>query len=468
MLNLLHINGEEDLPGGMSKANFHIGHVNYYENGLAVPIDMRFTNDGHGFFIMNKANYTVKIPENFNSIIPMKFNNGWNTETLSTKPSNIFWLDNEGKETLISTPQNSIGKLKHTDLFLPDQTIEFIDAFGKGIDVEIQARGSALLREIIVGDLSVLINRPSKVNYLAISFDIEDYEAWDIRSDVIWNKSSSIIANTTKNWSIGNGTDSLFIRPMRLMDKKGEIYPIKIMWRIRDNKRQFVKLIPIEILDKVSFPIRIDDSTSYWVGAGDGEVRNSNANYVTCRTAATGSAIYAISPYVWVGQATGYIIFRIFLPINTNGLSSNAIITGATMNINLYTSNGNRFNAAIVGSTQSDPTTLAVADFANCGVGGTGNEKADPTLYSNLVAMDTAVSNNYSIWTLNSTGLAAINRTGYTKLGLRSDKEYTGSGTAPTVNEYMGWYMSEQTGTDKDPYLSISYYIPGGITTKGV
>ncbi|MFA5165652.1 MAG: hypothetical protein WC481_08860, partial [Candidatus Omnitrophota bacterium] len=62
---------------------------------------------------------------------------------------------------------------------------------------------------------------------------------------------------------------------------------------------------------------------------------------------------------------------------------------------------------------------------------------------------------------LNSTGLAAINKSGYTVLVLRFAWDvvatFGGAWDGPWANSHVAINMSEIAGTDKDPYLEIDY-----------
>ena len=56
----------------------------------------------------------------------------------------------------------------------------------------------------------------------------------------------------------------------------------------------------------------------------------------------------------------------------------------------------------------------------------------------------------------------------YSLIAEQPIRVYTGivtssvSGAAPTDGEAFNWYCSEETGTDKDPKLSVTYTLPGG------
>jgi hypothetical protein len=72
----------------------------------------------------------------------------------------------------------------------------------------------------------------------------------------------------------------------------------------------------------------------------------------------------------------------------------------------------------------------------------------------------------YNDFALNSNGIASISKTGITKFGIRN-ANYDVTGTAPTwgsaVQCYLIGYFADQTGTDNDPKLVVTYHIPGSF-----
>ena len=67
--------------------------------------------------------------------------------------------------------------------------------------------------------------------------------------------------------------------------------------------------------------------------------------------------------------------------------------------------------------------------------------------------------NAYNTWTLNSTGTAWINKTGYTQLAVREGHDVLDVWPSYTTNQgnWIDVYLSEQNGTTQDPYLNVTY-----------
>jgi hypothetical protein len=139
--------------------------------------------------------------------------------------------------------------------------------------------------------------------------------------------------------------------------------------------------------------------------------------------------------------------------MDTSGLTSGATITAATF----YRYGNGAGNAtettypasvALVESTISG-TSVATSDWPN--VGNTRFCDTDITI-------QTAAGGAYRSWVLNATGLAAINKTGFTKLALKAANDFSDS-TAPTARSFSReWEYSEGSN---DPYLEVTYTVGG-------
>jgi len=191
-------------------------------------------------------------------------------------------------------------------------------------------------------------------------------------------------------------------------------------------------------------------------GAGDGYVRSENATWTTARTATTGDGFN----YNTGGNILGssyyssywdkYRFYRSFFPVDTSALPVDATISGAKFYYNISTINVSTGGGQdLVQTSQVSTSELELADVHSFSytVGAT--------------RVDTGLGYNY--FTFNGTGLTWISKTGYTKLGIicARDTDNSSPGEVNSSDIYSGYY-SNQTGTDKDPYLVITY-TEGGI-----
>jgi hypothetical protein len=198
---------------------------------------------------------------------------------------------------------------------------------------------------------------------------------------------------------------------------------------------------------------------SYYANAGgDGSVyRQSNTSWADSRTGdGTSMAEAATTSYIGnegAGGGTIFITRRGFFPIDTSSLDDNATINSATFNF--YTDNceqnygGSPIYVDLFLSTQADPSSLALADYSKLTVD-------SPT--SLITERKACVSNQYNETTLNATGEAAINLTGYTKLVLRTDFDIDNLMSGGGYREFTV-HNTEYANATSDPYLSIDWEV---------
>lgn len=136
----------------------------------------------------------------------------------------------------------------------------------------------------------------------------------------------------------------------------------------------------------------------------------------------------------------GYNIQRSFLYFDTSSIPAGATIIEAKLY--LYgASNPYNTDIQVYEGTQAD--TLTTDDFDNYGSAWSSNIRI--------------VVGQYNVITLNSTALSGIAKGGTTKICLRQ-YDHDVLDVAPLTGVYIvSVYSIDQEGTDKDPYLSVSY-----------
>lgn len=240
-----------------------------------------------------------------------------------------------------------------------------------------------------------------------------------------------------------------------------ELRSKKMVWRFSPAGLAYILLFGL--LGKFAgLPLAFMGTTETYYAhtTGSGRVGYSdNSSWSTTRDATTGITATPGDTDSYICRVRhllgNYIIDRNFQPINTSGLPDSAIISSATYKIWLLsygdTSSDGHDYAVIVQTSQSDTTTFTTADYDLFGT----TEGSDQFSLSGSLA-----TGEYKTFTLNATGLGWINKTGYTKLGVRGGGDITNN--APPDNTYYQFYgyCAAQTGTDKDPYLSVTYSVP--------
>jgi len=180
----------------------------------------------------------------------------------------------------------------------------------------------------------------------------------------------------------------------------------------------------------------------------DGWIENSSGLYVTARNASGGS-VSASAMIFYVGQKfdpMGYFIYKGFTFFNTSAIPDDATITSATLSLygEVDASDQDFFLIIQNGQPASPHDPLQSDDYYHGNYSGNGGS-LNTTGFS---------SSGYNNITLNSTGRSWINKTGMTKLCLRSSRDI--NSIAPTINEYVRIYTSEQ-GSGYKPKLIVVY-----------
>jgi len=186
----------------------------------------------------------------------------------------------------------------------------------------------------------------------------------------------------------------------------------------------------------------------------DGMLYNLDVDYLTCRDAVSCSAVIDSFGYVTIGQLNIplYKCFRGGLMFDTRTIPSNAIIDSLSLNFTLYYYDSDRDFSLIIQNGQPiyPHEPMLISDY-------------DLTKYSNdggsfNTALLPTVTNPFSI-ILNNTGIGWINKSGITKLMIRSSEDI--NSIVPSI-EYIQLYLSDFFGGHEEykPHLFITYHLP--------
>jgi len=156
---------------------------------------------------------------------------------------------------------------------------------------------------------------------------------------------------------------------------------------------------------------------------------------------------------------------RMITLFDTSAIDDADEISSATYSLHGRTPTDNSFTATdwgvnVYSSAPASNTALAAGDFDSLGT----------TAYSDTAIVigswDTADYNDY---TLNASGIAAISKTGITKLGAR-ESTYDAPNSAPTFQASKSveirCYLAEETGTDKDPKLVVEHTAAASVANS--
>ena len=213
------------------------------------------------------------------------------------------------------------------------------------------------------------------------------------------------------------------------------------------------------------------DNLQKYSGAGDGYVERTAApveTWTTIRSGAGVTADYTTTPIYLRNQrgSGGYnLLSRAVFQFDTSSLGSAAI---ASSTIYIHSDSGNTITSGSCGVnttylnfytvTTASQTTLSTADFALANFGTT--PLTSTTTYATWDA------DVYQSKQLNTTGVAAINKTGYTSIAAMTDADRynVDAGCADFSYNIFGIDMSEAAGTSEDPYIEIQF-TPAATTT---
>lgn len=195
----------------------------------------------------------------------------------------------------------------------------------------------------------------------------------------------------------------------------------------------------------------------------DAYLFNDNASSWAALRAEAGSNIDQASATeaTLIGEkATNWNLARNPYVFDTSVLGAGATINSAVFSLKSTTSTGNGTettnpaNGALVGVTPANPASLAATDFSTFGT----TRYADSDVTRSAFANGSAT---YKDWTLNATGIAAINKTGVTALGIRPSNDFSDA-TAPTARSFaIGYFSADATQTNR-PKLVIDYTAASG------
>jgi len=437
-----------EVAGG-KRYRFHASHVNYRDGASFKRINTWLSWDGIlSRWGQNRASYNCSLP---------KYADDWIDFTSAYLDANISI-----KARPVAAHAQGILHNGEAD----GNYVLYPDAFGTGIDLRIYAEEDGLKKVVVIN------KKPGKIVDMTFDFELDLPSLKTIRDNLgnIWDRTSGLDF-TDRTLMIGDAGKELYFREALLWDSAGKTQPVKIEFYRKLLKVYLRKTVPAAFLENATYPVYTDHPTSYYSGAGDGYVEFSSTDVYDWDTvwdathdAATGTSApytgaYAYAPELINDWATTFTLSlaRAFYPFDTSAIPDGATITAATLNLYCkekrfgLTGAYDYFN--VVQTTQASSSALSTADFDQCGT------IHSPTVGASNVTVSTLSTTAYTSISLNSTGLGWVSKTGYTKLGLRIGRDLADAdpvGVDDNDSDKARFYCSEQTGTDKDPYLEIT------------
>jgi len=185
-----------------------------------------------------------------------------------------------------------------------------------------------------------------------------------------------------------------------------------------------------QLWDVNKFRVFQPDHTGYLYKA-------SVVNYADAQGAATGTA-YDDNVTIGVGQLTegtpvsAWYVWRGFLEFDTSTIGAAATIASASIvfEIDGYYVIDTEFNLVLVGAGSGVAYPLQAEDY--------NTMRGQTTSYGSVTIGTSAENKRIFIMSLNSTGIAAISKTGKTYFGLRSSRDIAATEPGAAADEMLG------------------------------
>lgn len=206
-------------------------------------------------------------------------------------------------------------------------------------------------------------------------------------------------------------------------------------------------------------------STIYSTGQGGYIFGPANATWATAHDATSGT-VQNETDDIYAGDrntGSGHQLRRGYQVYNTSSIGSDTI-SSVTQSLYAFivTDNDNDSEAYIniVNFSPDDDTSVVGADFNNFGT----------TKYASDVDITGISTSAYTDFSFNATGIAAINTSGRTSVGIREghDIEDTPTTLSSGQAERVYFYGSEEVGTSLDPKLTIEHAAAATFTPKTI
>lgn len=224
----------------------------------------------------------------------------------------------------------------------------------------------------------------------------------------------------------------------------------------------YIKIATFEMPRLFEFPqielVKAISLANFSVGAGGGDVREDTTAqaWATKRSQTTGTAVRDQSSDSFdrmhaTKVGSDFELGRVSLITDTSALNDSASISAATWTIaSSANSITDTYKYCLVGNTQVSDTLLATADFDDL----IGSSLNTPTEYATRV--DVTGASQTAVLTLNANGLAAISKTGYTKMALRSNMDIDNSDPTGQNTIRITWGSTFLSITSSSPSVSAS------------
>lgn len=340
------------------------------------------------------------------------------------------------------------------------ESVRYPGALGEGIDLEVRLGSDALFKEAVLDTPATLASLKQADGFVEVPFALQANEKFDLVSSSGESLDASGTLTTDEMVTVVSESDApAYFRAPVAYDANGNVTPIEIRYERTETGVRLTKLLPLSWLEGATYPVRTDTVVTYYSGAADGHVYKENvSNWNTIHDATSGTKVGGETMRVQTAKngSGNYFINRVAIPFNTSGLPDNAVISSATLRfyvtgVGNTDNDGNDF-VRVVQTTTNSATDLVDEDYDQIGA------IDNPTAGATDKDIST-ISNEANLsFSLNATGMSWIDKSGWTKLGLREGHDAVDA--APDYENGVTVYTSSYTDPARQPRLEITYTTP--------
>lgn len=213
------------------------------------------------------------------------------------------------------------------------------------------------------------------------------------------------------------------------------------------SKQDFDDAMKLTLIDKIKeFFGKPAYATKYYSGGGDGSVGMEGTGWAAVHDALTGNRLTtaSVNGIAYNGGADYWAVDRGGLPIDTSSIPDDFTLTDGSLQLYceaVYTNNDQ--TVTVVLETQANAELLAVEDYDQFG-----------TTKGTDVDLDATVS-QYNEIVLNATGRGWVNKTGYTKFGIRQVSNDIDNQSPGSANS-GGAVFSSSFDAGQEPYFEAT------------
>jgi len=282
-----------------------IAPVHYYNQGVYEDIDNEFVPASAPWsWEMTKSGYTVRVKANFSAGQLLEYSR--EKESVQFSPLTLEWANDEGDLSIISTPQSVLGTVTNPiQKLLPNSpdchlgTIQWGNAFGKGISFQWQVTPSRLVKILKIDTLDSLPKPPPEIlagknPVLRLNMLVTMLPTIEVSMDnILWDKetrqntygSIKFVKKQKILWSLMPA----FIWASNPGDEGNEEVGLTSMNRVGDSVLVSIE-VPYDWFAARTFPVFIDTTVDDQVDAGgnDGASLSSGVFYGTSSEARIG------------------------------------------------------------------------------------------------------------------------------------------------------------------------------------